>query len=137
ADSSAFVGASPLTLISLACALDCQLSFVATVAPVESYNSSVGSAIAPMTPAPVNDGPMARKIILFGSGPPTINPQIRTSSFTPTFARVEMFARRPELGLGSAYAYGGMHIKPTVTNNGRSCRKDAMRAKRMARSRRR
>src|ERR1700730_7011899 len=106
ADSKGFLGAKPLALISLVWALDCQLSFVAIMAPVESCNSSVGSAIAPTTPSPVNDGPIARKIILFGTGPRTINPPIRTSLSAPTFRRVEIFARLLERGVGEGGGVG-------------------------------
>ena len=68
-----------------------QLSSNAIVAPLASCSSKVGSCNAPGTPNAVSEGPIARRITLFGSVPLMIKPPMPTLSAVCTSRRVEMF----------------------------------------------
>ena len=67
------------------------VSLEAIIAPVESNNSSIGSASGLVTPPPEREGPIARSTTCLLSLPVMIMPPIKTLSPVPTFARVEMF----------------------------------------------
>src|SRR5687767_7545246 len=94
ADSASSVGARPLASISIRSSESFQLSFEAICTPCSLYISRTGSSRRPGRGAPlaVIDGPIARRIIRFGSRPVTMNPPKRTLSLVCTRKRDEMFS---------------------------------------------
>src|SRR3954462_2537301 len=98
ADSSGSLGAKLVLRISAICELCCQLSFDAINAPLELCNSNVGLESTPTIPLADKDGPIARRRIRLDCVPEITNPPIKTSSFVPTFKRVEILMRRLAVG---------------------------------------